>query len=87
MMFRPIKHMHFDAKNDPELIKKINAVARNKKRKPHDLARIGLNDWLDEQINKQGIDTLDAQGSPQKASSSQNTDKDDTQAIQNEKCA
>ena len=56
MTIRPVVAISFDARTERELIAKLNAVAKNFGKKAHTVARMILNEKLDEIIQVQGID-------------------------------
>jgi len=59
-----VESLNFNAKRDPELIAKLNAVAPYERRKVHTLARLILLKYLDERIEELSIDIYEATTQP-----------------------
>ena len=56
MTIKPVVAISFDARTEPELIAKLNAVAPYFAKKAHTIVRMILTEKLDEIIQVQGID-------------------------------
>jgi len=56
MNIKPVVAISFDARTEPDLIAKLNAVAPYCGKKAHTICREILNEKLDEIIRVQGID-------------------------------
>lgn len=56
MRTKKVRYITFNLVTEPDLIAKLNTVARQEKRKVHALARIILTDYLDKYITENDKD-------------------------------